>query len=186
MEIKMLTKHPESHLDHHLTDAQVAYVLQLFADRVAFFIETLELPAELGTVPCGLHGPLMGDAPVHDAEVTRERRGTRAWTSRLVDRPARPVRTVTVIAGPHGDHACIVYTMFGGPLAPQERGEIRGQIEEIERKRRKLVAGWQRGRNDLGGERALDEQLATLREKRATSDAFWAEHALSVTPAPQS
>ena len=145
-----MIKHTASHLDHHLTDAQVAFVFERFADKQAFFIETIELPEALGTVPCGLFGPIMGDAPVDEADVTYAKRGTREWNSRLVERSPRAVRTVTVIAGPHEEtcmrcsadagawnllhraacpdcggtqkieHTCIVYTMFGGPLAPQE------------------------------------------------------------------
>lgn len=146
-----MKKHNASHFDHGLSDAQIAFLMKRFADRDAFFIETVELPEELGTVPCGLHGPLVGGAPVEESEVMYAKRGTRAWNSRLVDRPKQPVRTVTVIAGPHEEtcptcngagrlagghgfgashpcdcdggklkHACIVYTMYGGPLAPQE------------------------------------------------------------------
>lgn len=92
----------------------------------------------------------MGDPPVDETEVRHERRGNRAWTSRLVERPERPTRTITVIAGPHEEpcplttsawnllhqaacttcagvgeikHACILYTAFGGPAAPQEPGD---------------------------------------------------------------
>lgn len=119
-----MKKHNASHFDHGLSEAQVDFLMKRFADRDAFFIETVELPEELGTVPCGLHGPLTGGAPVEESEVTYAKRGTRAWNSRLVDRPKQQVRTVTVIAGPHEEgeikHACIVYTMYGGPCAPQE------------------------------------------------------------------
>jgi hypothetical protein len=118
-----MIKHADSHLDHNLTTEQIEHVMQCFADREAFFIETIELPEALGTVPCGLHGPLMGDEPVPESEVTHAARGTRAWTSRLIERTPRAVRTVTVIAGPHEEHACIAYTIFGGPLAPQEPGD---------------------------------------------------------------
>jgi hypothetical protein len=111
---------PASHLDHGLTPAQVAHVLDLFVEREAFFIETIELPETLGTAPCGLHGPLVGDEPVPDADVTLAPRGERAYPSRLVDRAPRPTGTVTVIAGPHSGLPCVLYTMFAGPLAPQE------------------------------------------------------------------
>ena len=118
-----MIKHHDSHLDHNLTAAQVAHVLAHFADRSAFFCETFEIPRELGGVPCGLYGPLLGDPPVGDAEVTLACRGTRTWTSRLVARPMRSFQTVVVIGGPHDGHPCILYTIYGGPLAPQEPGD---------------------------------------------------------------
>ncbi len=121
--VSMLEKHADSHLDHNLTAAQLDAILVLFADKDAFFVATVELPSELGTVPCGLHGPLIGDPPVPETEVTREARGVRAWTSRLVDRSPRPTRLVTVIAGPHDGRPCVVYTVFGGPISPQEPGD---------------------------------------------------------------
>lgn len=110
-----MIKHNDSHVDHDLTAEQLRYLLDHFADRNSFFLETIELPEQLGTVPCGLWGPIMGDSPISDAEVHHARRGTREWTSRLVDRPMRPTRKVTVIAGPHeekcprcgGDGTCI-------------------------------------------------------------------------------
>lgn len=116
----MLPTHKDSHLDHALTHAQRAYVLDMFSDRSEFFIATIELPENLGTVPCGLYGPLVGDAPIAESEVTYCKRGPRAYESRMIERPSRPSRLVTVIAGPHDGLSCVVYTMFGGPLAPQE------------------------------------------------------------------
>lgn len=110
----------ESHLDHGLSPAVVAHIANRFADRDSFFIETFELPAELGEVEFGLHGPLVGDAPVPDAECRFEVRGNRAGASRVCDRPTRLTRTVTVIAGPHTGETCVLFTAFGGPLAPKE------------------------------------------------------------------
>lgn len=170
-----MTKHADSHLDHALTEAQTAHLLATFADRTAFFIATIELPLELGTVPCGLHGPIMGDPPLAELEVTHAVRGDRAWKSRLVDRAARQVRTVTVIAGPHAGEPCVLYTAFGGPLAPQEPGDVRRQLEELERKRGALP-----DRSPESAEHtAIYAQIVALREKRAAADVFWAEHALS-------
>jgi hypothetical protein len=113
----------ESHVDHGLSEPQLGWLLHRFADRDGFFIESVELPTDLGMVPCGLHGPIMGDEPISDADVRFEHRGDREWTSRLCDRPVRQVRIVSVIAGPHGDDACVLYTAFGGPVAPQEQGD---------------------------------------------------------------
>lgn len=118
----MLTIHAESHLDHSLTQSQIVYLLDLFKDRDCFFIETVTLPEELGTVPCGLYGPTMGDLPVTENQVFYAKRGNREYTSRMrcSDASPRRVREVSIIAGPHDGHACIVYTAFGGPVAPQE------------------------------------------------------------------
>jgi hypothetical protein len=118
-----MIRHADSHLDHGLTEAQVRYVFDRFADRDTFFIETVTLPDELGTVPCGLYGPRMGDAAIGETEISYSTRGTRAWTSRLIDLPPRHQREVTVIAGPHDGQPCVLFTAFGGPLAPQEPGD---------------------------------------------------------------
>lgn len=118
-----MIKHLESHVDHGLTEAQLTYLLDRFADRQTFFIEAIILPAVLGTVPCGLYGPLVGDSAIDENAVTYAPRGSRAWPSRLVDLPVRQQRAITVIAGPHDGHACILYTAFGGPASPQEPGD---------------------------------------------------------------
>lgn len=143
-----MIKHRDSHFDHALTEAQVDHVMKRFADRDGFFIETFTLPPELSTAPCGLYGPVMGDPPIGEDEVSYGRRGERSWDSRLVELPPRQQHAVTVIAGPHEDkctrcegtghigswkaaipcscdhgtikHACVLYTAFGGPIAPQE------------------------------------------------------------------
>ena len=112
-----------SHLDHGLDMAVVALIAKRFSERSAFFIETFEIPEGLPGILCGLHGPIVGDAPVEDAEVVFEVRGDRGGPSRLCARPTRPTRTVTVIAGPHLDEPCVLYTAFGGPLAPHEPWE---------------------------------------------------------------
>jgi hypothetical protein len=115
-----------SHLDHGLQPEHVAFIERRFAAYTdGFFIETFDLPADLPAVPCGLWGPLMGDPAVPDGEVALRVRGTRAGPSRLVRRAPRPVRTVTVIAGPHGSEPCVLYTAFGGPVAPPEPWEPR-------------------------------------------------------------
>ena len=113
----------DSHLDHGLSEAQIQYIKDLFGKREEFFRESFKLPAELGTVPCGLNGPKMGDEPVPESEVLYESRNGRPCDSRLCGRPLRQTSTVTVIAGPHESEPCILYTAFGGPLAPQEPGD---------------------------------------------------------------
>jgi hypothetical protein len=35
----------------------------------------------------------------------------------------RPTRQLTIVAGPHGDEPCVLYTAYGGPEAPREPGD---------------------------------------------------------------
>lgn len=128
-----MKKHRNSHLDHGLNEDQICYLLERFADRHAFFLETLELPKELGTLDCALWGPTMGDPAILENEVVYTNRQGRSWTSRLVPRSMRKTSLVTVIAGPYEEpslcgtarisHPCVLYTAFGGPPAPQEPGD---------------------------------------------------------------
>jgi hypothetical protein len=116
---------PDTHLDHGITPAQRDW---LFAELGArelsgFQIMTLQLPEGLGTVPCGLYGPSMGDPPVEAAQTHQLARGARKWPSRLMVAPKRPTRQVTVIAGPSGEHPMVLYTAYGGAAAPREPGD---------------------------------------------------------------
>lgn len=159
-----MIRHKDSHLDHGLTPAQVEYLLERFSERAAFFIETVELPEDLGVVWCGLHGPCMGDEPVTGDKVTWRARGSRPYWSRLVDRAPRTTRKVTVIAGPHDGQPCVLFTAFGGPSTPQEPGELVRQIAA-------LMA-------DPTTPGAV-EKMEGLLAKHTASVAFWSEHALS-------
>ncbi len=222
-----MIKHKDSHVDHGLTEAQLHYLLDRFADRDGFFIETITLPRELGTVPCGLYGPVMGDPAIVDNEVTYAARGSRAWTSRLIDLPSRQQHEVTVIAGPHeapcekcegkgerlslsltvqfsthGEqiycpceachatgkvaHACVLYTAFGGPVAPREPGDVRQEMEKLHQQRASRDATQgdpANGCSDESERARLDPEIygkiVALRAKRAEADAFWGEHALA-------
>jgi hypothetical protein len=122
-----------SHLDHGLTDAHVAWIATIFADRSSFFIETIELPDDLSPLRCALHGPLVGESPIQESEVRYVRRGDRAGESRVCDRPFLETRLVSVIAGPHGDDPCVLFTAFGGPAAPREPWDPSLDASERER-----------------------------------------------------
>lgn len=106
-----------SHVDH-VSPEVVDWALNQFADRKGFFIETNQLPSELPELDNALYGPVCGDPPVEEGYMGQ--RPGREYQSHLVARPLRKTRTVTVIAGPHGDEPCVLYTIFGGPLSPKE------------------------------------------------------------------
>ena len=114
-----MIRHSESHVDH-VPEAVIAHVLERFKDRDGFFIATFELPADLPTLDNALYGPACGDPPVPEAEVTYALRPGRPYPSRLVNRPVRPTRTCSVVAGPHGGQSCVLFTVFGGPVSPRE------------------------------------------------------------------
>ncbi len=126
-----MKRHKISHLDHGLTDAQIKFIFERFGDHQAFLLKTIELPAELGTVPCGLYGPTMGDEPVPESQVHYQVRGERKGESRMVRASARPSRLVTVIAGMYEDEPCILYTAFGGPASPKEPWDCNNDPESV-------------------------------------------------------
>lgn len=115
----------ESHLDHGLTQEQIEYIKSVFGDRQEFFKETITLPVDLGTVETALVGPATGMGTVPESAVSYVPRSGRKWVSRVLAVPqTRPrVRTVTVIAGPDSGEPCVLYTAYGGPLAPREPGD---------------------------------------------------------------
>lgn len=116
--------HKDSHTDH-LSPELLAYVLERFADREEFFVESLELPAELAEgLTSALYGPEAGDPALADSQVSFARRPGRDGPSRIVQMPLRPTRLLTVIAGPHDGESCVLFTAHGGPVAPREVWEF--------------------------------------------------------------
>ncbi len=87
-----------------------------------FFVRSVSMPPDLPPLESGLYGPAAGDPPVAEADIHWTARPGRQWASRMVDKPPRPTNILTVIAGPSapGKDDCILYTVYGGPLAPRE------------------------------------------------------------------
>lgn len=128
-----------SHVDHGLNEQQLAFieralngdaagslVARVGMPGAAFFIAEVKVPAALGSVPCALRGPVTGEPPVSEGEVFYGTRGTRPNVSRLTLLPPTRSDTVTVIGGhskEHPNEGCILFTAYGGPLAPQEPGD---------------------------------------------------------------
>lgn len=124
------------HADHGINDDQLKYIVEQLKEKTkgGFFIQEVKLPTELGKVPCGLYGPEMGDPPIKDEEVTMESRGgDRAWKDRMIDKPTRPVDYVQTIGTRNGDEFTL-YTVYGGPLAPQNPDDPDNQNKEESKK----------------------------------------------------
>jgi len=121
MSIKIL---PASHVDHGVPIGTLQHALEHFAGEDKFFAKTLHLPDGFPGVPSALYGPLAGDAPVEECDVYYGVRGGRKCASRLVGNPDRLVRTLVVIAGPApGEEGLVLYTCYGGQVAPREPGD---------------------------------------------------------------
>ena len=124
-----------THTDHNLLQQHWGWILDVAGmhraecERAGIpltpLIRTVDLPEHCPDVDNALYGPACGDAPVSDAEVTFERRGNREWADRLVARPKRPSRLLTIIAVPEfrdvpeKGKRLVCFTAYGGPLAPQ-------------------------------------------------------------------
>jgi len=142
----------DSHVDHALSEIHLNLILTKFGAREGFFIETIELPMQVDPLPCGLHGPIVGDDPVADSECVMEARGDRPGLSRICGRPSWFSRRMTVIGGLH-EGQTILFTAFGGPAAPREPFDP-----------------------------SLFGDPSFFGADLEVSKAFWAQHALSRTP----
>jgi hypothetical protein len=114
------------HADHALTEAHKALAENVAAEKEGFFLVTLELPEDLPDLPCVLWGPAMGDPAIAESEVVRVKRSDDRPPSRMVARPSRPSRLMTVI-GIGGE---TIFTAHGGPAAPREVGDPSMNEEE--------------------------------------------------------
>jgi len=115
---------PDSHLDHGLSKRHLRWLRKRFGGcKGGVVVQTLRMPRRLTPLKNALYGPAAGDAPVPESSVYSTKRGVRSWTSRMVARPTRPTREVTVIAGPDGGRSCVLYTAFGGSSTPRESGD---------------------------------------------------------------
>ena len=121
MPIKITQK---SHIDHGVPTGTMQYALELFAERTEFFAEVITLPDGFPGAPSSLYGPLAGDDPVEERDVRYIVRLGRRCSSRMVNRVDRLVRTLVVIAGPvRYVDGLVLYTCYGGQVAPREPGD---------------------------------------------------------------
>jgi len=138
----MLAIHSRSHLDHGLSKMHLDWLLAHYSSRTTPILETIDLPDDLPELESGIWGPLAGDPPVAEEDVVYRVRGDRPRPSRMVARPMRPTRFLTVIAGPRGREPLSLYTAFGGPLAEREPWDASLWVGSTEHQR--AVEFWRR------------------------------------------
>jgi hypothetical protein len=106
------------HADHGIPQHIVDAMLVKYADKTAFFTATEMLDID---IPMGIYGPIAGDPVVTEEEVQYVRRGNRSTISRMIEKPMRQTRELTIIGGPVNDAGeMAIYTMYGGPCAEKE------------------------------------------------------------------
>lgn len=110
------------HADHGVAEETLAWAVSQVVP--GFFARTFELPAGAPDLLNGLYGPACGDPPVGEEEVLRRHRSPDRPLSRMVRRPQRPTRLLTVIGiAPMTGEEAVVYTAYGGPMAAREPGD---------------------------------------------------------------
>lgn len=111
------------HADHGIKPEQMDWIKAQIAasNPKTFFIQEIQIPAELGTVRNAMYGPAAGDPPVPESQVSYRPRGDRPWSDRVVSWPTRPVNYVQAIGMPdqNDPNKIVLFTVYGGPLAPQ-------------------------------------------------------------------
>lgn len=173
-----MIRHRDSHIDHGLTEAQLQYLFDRFANRASLFVETITLPRDLGTVPCDLYGPIVGDPSIREDDVTYATRGTRAWTSRLIDLPPRQQHEVTVIAGPH-EETCSLCKGSGERFTDPRFGATFAGVHPCEQCTGGKIKHPCVLYTAFGGPAAPQEPGDPSCKDLAESATFWREHALS-------
>ncbi len=111
------------HADHGVSEKVLAWAVAQVSSP-GFFARTFELPPEETDLLNGLYGPACGDPPVEDEVTFTRQRSPDRPLSRMVRRPARPTRLLTVIGvAPQEGGEAVIYTAYGGPLAAREPGD---------------------------------------------------------------
>jgi hypothetical protein len=123
------------HADHGIKPAQMDYIKEELAKTApqGFFIKQIKLPSKLGKARNALYGPASGDAPVAESVVSYRPRGDRSWSDRVVSWPMRPVDYIQAIGSRKGDEFTL-FTVYGGPLAPQNENDPDNKTPEASRK----------------------------------------------------
>lgn len=134
----------QSHLDHGLSPAHIDFMMKHWAlVRNTFVGQAItpimvELPTELESLFCGLVGPSTGYPTVSDENdsVTYLVREGRKWASRMISQCPHKSRTLTYVVGQYNGEE-VLFTAYGGPLAPREPGDTSlNTMEEITHSRK--------------------------------------------------
>ena len=103
-----------AHDDHDLKPKHLAAIDQILSDWNGSFIKMcVPLPYDCPDLLSALHGPVAGDPPITDDQVTYEKRNNRHGPSRLIDAPMRPARNIVLIGMRDEGGTLLLFTAYG-------------------------------------------------------------------------
>src|SRR5690606_7992850 len=90
------------HADHGVSDEMLKWAVEEIKPT-GFFLKTLTLPSHFPDLQNALYGPSAGDEPVSDTETHLKQRTPDRPHSRMVKKPKRATRLLTVIGIANAD-----------------------------------------------------------------------------------
>jgi hypothetical protein len=132
---KLASRFKVFHADHGISKSQMGFIERKLEDVApqGFFIKQINLLKRLGSVPNAMYGPVAGDPPVSEKDVHYLDRAGRGWEDRMVDWPPRASQHVQVIGIRDGANFTL-FTVYGGPLAPQHADDPTNHDPEASRR----------------------------------------------------
>ena len=113
------------HADHSMDSRSLDWCLSQ-VQPMGFFLQTFTIPESHGDAVNALYGPVCGDEPVQGVLLRREGRN---YDDKMIDRPTRPSRLVTVI-GVKEEDGFTVFTAHGGPAAEKNEQQVRQEFAD--------------------------------------------------------
>lgn len=115
-------------IENGIDDDQSEYVIAETEDFlknneiVGPITRSVILPSELGQADLVLYGPCEGDSQVRDSDLSicyATRKGC-SYPSRIIDKPVRKTRRITISVAPDENGTMVLRNMYGGSVRPIE------------------------------------------------------------------
>jgi len=113
------------HADHSMDSRSLTWCLAQ-VQPMGFFLQTFTIPSDHKSAVNALWGPACGDEAVVGTLLRREGRN---YDDKMIDRPTRPSRLVTVIGVKEQD-GFTVFTAHGGPAAEKNEQQVRQEFAD--------------------------------------------------------
>jgi len=159
------------HADHGISEDTIRWAVETISPS-GFFLRTLTLPAGYKDVMNALYGPASGDEPIKESAVHYAKRSPDRPPSRMIAKPSRPTRKITIIGMAEGGKVT-VFTCYGGPAAEREPADP--TLSDAERSA--ATAFWaEHALADV----SLNKSSAKAKYKNKSSETTWAKLAMKM------